>query len=752
MKLFSTRRPSTQSPALLLLFLVVATVVLVIPAVTQSASVGNRQAANPNGCVVPDNTLFLLAGASPGVNSNLSFTAGSAADSDTIPPSADGSHIVYRISDVSGTFANQSTGFTLFVDAGLNVGHGVKAEIRYDFDGNGADDRVETYNYFATNPLVDWETYTETSFGGLESVTGSFSDLANGAIELHLWNAIGGGESEVRTSATAAEGQQSLLTLPFSDLSAGGCATATPTFTPTASATPTITPTPSQTPDHTPTNTPVPSPTLPPTPSPTPASVSCLGVDDTAVALPGVGCYTTVLPAGETSVTFWPAVDDSSSYSPATPKVTGNYVGPYQTNDWWSSLIWDWNQGAASAPPREPFSQIMHPHPFSLQAQATGLRMSYTQEIQAGTNTAPSGAVTGYANFLLPGPGAEHLRVTVDGMNAPDTRVDAYSDWTVSAYWADGADTLSATFGHGLPYVFFDKTGGSFVIELVATPLDVVNDGAVFAFTASNNFGTRYALFAPTGSTWTQNGLDIALNAPAGANYLAVAALPDNSPATLSLYRRHAYNFVTDTRVDYSVDAITQQVTTQFQITTEARESGGSLSPLPLIALYRHQWLNLADSPTDTGLTYTTARGSMRVFETASFTTQMQFGGVLPALPDLPGDNLDGYSDAQLQTYVNDIYDPSGNYDYTTELRETYWEGKNLNRIAQLVHLADQQGMIAQRDSFLTYLKRTMEDWFDGQTPYLFYLDDNWDVLQGYPSGFGPTARSTITISIGVTS
>jgi endoglucanase Acf2 len=376
-----------------------------------------------------------------------------------------------------------------------------------------------------------------------------------------------------------------------------------------------------------------------------------------------------------------------------------------------------------------------------MQAEASGLRMSYTQEIQAGTNVAGTGAVTGYANYLLPGSGAEHLKVTVAGMNATNTRVDDYSDWAVNAYWEDGADTLSATFGHGLPYVFFEKTGGAFTIKLVATPVDVVNSGAVFAFTASNNVGSRYALFAPTGSTWVQNGLDITLSAPAGANYLAVAALPNDNAGTLELFRQHAYNFVTDTHVDYSVDATTQQVTSNFTVTTQAKESGGSLSPLPLIALYRHQWLNMVGSPTDTGLTYNTTRGNMKLYEADSFTTQMQFGGVLPAFPDLPLDNLDGYTDAQLQSYINDLYDPSHNYDDTINPDDTYWVGKNLNRIAQLVHLAHQQGMITQRDSFLTYLKRTLEDWFDGQTPNLFYLDDNWNVLQGYPSGFGADSQ-----------
>lgn len=730
MKLFL--KMLTSPPSLLFTFSLFLYLFLLIPSVTQSASpFAPRQTFG--GCNITDNTLYLIDGASAGVNSELAFSAGVLAAQDTIPQASNGTHLVYEITAVTGTYTNVPTQFSLFVDAGTAVGNGIQAEIRYDFDGNGSADRVETYNYFATNPVVDWENYTHT--GGIQTTTGSYGNLVNGTIQIHLWNAIGGASSEVRTSATNAEGQQSKLMLPFSDLSVGTCATSTPT------ATPTITVTPSPTVYQTPTITPTPSPTLTPTIIPTPASVSCLGVPNTEVALPGVGCYSTILPAGEKSVTYWPAVDNAG-YSPATPKITNNYSGPLQTNDWWSSLIWDWNQGAAAAPPREPYSQNMHPHPFSMQARSDGLRMSYTQELQAGTNTAPSGAVTGYANFLLPGSGAEHLKVTVNGLNATNTRVDDYSDWAVTAYWEDGANTLSATFGHGLPYVFFEKTGGAYVIKLVATPTNVVNVGEVFAFTASNNVGSRYALFAPAGSTWTQNGLEITLNAPTGANYLAVAALPNSEANTLELFRQHAYNFVTNTQADYSVDDITQQVTTNFHITTEAKESGGNLSPLPLMALYRHQWLHLADpAPTFTGLSYNTSRGAMYLYVGNTFSTEMQFGGVLPALPDVTIENLDGYSDAQLRAYVSEMYNPSGDYTHPDFPRETYWDGKNFNRIAQLAHLAHQQGMFTERDSFLNYLKRTLEDWFDGQAPYVFYLDNNWDVLQGYPSGFGADSQ-----------
>ncbi len=460
-----------------------------------------------------------------------------------------------------------------------------------------------------------------------------------------------------------------------------------------------------------------------PTPIPTsvPTPVACGQIPGAGSALPGQGCYATQLPAGQKSVSYLQAVENAD-YRPALAKTTGEYSGPYQTNDWWSSLLWDWNQGAVSSPPGEPYSQNLHPHPFSMQAESDGLRLAYVREV---VETAHE------VGYVLAG--SEHLRVTLEGLNSSDTRVAGYSDWLVTAQWESPTRTLKTTFGHGLPYVFFTRSGtGNFKVKLVAVPLNVVNNGEVFVFTASNNIGSRYALFGPAGSVWNwaPGSLEAELIAPEGKNYLSVAALPTLDDSRLEFFRRHAYNFVTATRADWNYDPLTGKVRTTFVVTTEAKEMGGTLSPLPLLALYRHQWINLSTgAPAFTGDTYTTARGEMKVIEAGGFTTDIAFNGVLPSLPA-----VGSYDPAMLRTYIHDVYTSTDNYGGG---RDTYGEGKNLNRIAQLVHLADQQGMTTERDSYLAFLKATLADWFDGRYPYVFYYDSAWNTMQGYPTSFG---------------
>ena len=108
------------------------------------------------------------------------------------------------------------TQFRLLVDAGNQIANGTQIRISYDFNGDGVFDRVETYRYFAEDNRSGWEAYTQSV--GLESSTGAFANLVNGSVKVEIWNAIGTNSVSLRTSATDAEGDQSLITIPFVNL------------------------------------------------------------------------------------------------------------------------------------------------------------------------------------------------------------------------------------------------------------------------------------------------------------------------------------------------------------------------------------------------------------------------------------------------------------------------------------------------------------------------------------------------------
>ena len=132
----------------------------------------------------------------------------------------------------------------------------------------------------------------------------------------------------------------------------------------------------------------------------------------------------------------------------ASPLVSENLTGPVPTNDWWSSLVW---------PMHSPHSMPMFPHPLAVQAHADGLGIGYTSEPVVSDHLKDGTAFQVGSDYRYPY--RESLRIGLEGMETSETLVDHFSDWAVTALWEQGDDALRATFAHGSPFVFFERTG-----------------------------------------------------------------------------------------------------------------------------------------------------------------------------------------------------------------------------------------------------------------------------------------------------
>ncbi|MBK6733467.1 MAG: carbohydrate-binding protein [bacterium] len=405
----------------------------------------------------------------------------------------------------------------------------------------------------------------------------------------------------------------------------------------------------------------------------------------------GLGSYSTTLPAGEIG-------PQNSSGQNISPKVSSGFSLPVQSNDFWSSLIYPFYSS--------PHSNVLYAHPLMVKAIATGLQVGHTPTHVYAAN-----------DYLYPF--SLQLTVGVAGLSAAQTRTHDYGDWTATALWDDGAQTMEATFGHGLPFVFFRLTGGNAVVTPEGAFTTWYNQNGTLGLTIQ---GRHYGVFAPSGSTWTGTGpLQSSLN---GQDYLSIALLPDAQPATIALFRKHAYAFVTGSTVDWQYDEAAATLQTTYAYETQLMESNGTSVNETMTALYRHQWLHT--SAPLTAYSYPSVNGQMKLYEGSTFTTDLPFSGVLPALPDR-GD----YNRAELLAQVQAVAAES------IPVGPTYENGKAMGRFAHLVHIADQLGATAERDHFLAEIKSRLEDWFTvgGEQEYSYI--DNWDVLTGYPSGYG---------------
>ncbi len=156
--------------------------------------------------------------------------AAGATGSNTVPSAGGGNHdgtpadqLTYTASGLNMTYTGGPTNFDLFLDSGTSVGNGVQARVSYDLTGDGTFDRVETYNYFATDPVAGYEHYTQAK--GVKSSSGTLGNLVDGKVKVEVWSAIGSGTS------TLGVGNQSVLTLPFNGTAPSPTASPSPSVT-----------------------------------------------------------------------------------------------------------------------------------------------------------------------------------------------------------------------------------------------------------------------------------------------------------------------------------------------------------------------------------------------------------------------------------------------------------------------------------------------------------------------------------------
>jgi len=403
----------------------------------------------------------------------------------------------------------------------------------------------------------------------------------------------------------------------------------------------------------------------------------------------GSGSYSTVLPP---------------DCKPLPEKIyrTADVTGPTVTNQWWSSLLW------------QEFSANLFPHPLGMVCTPEGLAVSYPGAAIVGAEPAiMGGGITTSGDFKI-GHSAGRLFKTAD--------CGGYSDWFVTAAFAEGDASLTTSFGHGSPFVYCTYAGGDPVITFDQAPQIWAGSDkdAVLGVTVKGN---HYGLFGPTGSTWS--GLDrlVFSNLAAGKNYLSVALLPDNTPETLALFKRYAYSHVVDTRVTYQ--PLAGKVRATYRLRTLAME-GSEIGTI--FALYPHQWKYTASKLTE--MEYKSVRGAMKVMQGTDFVTEVPVQGVLPMFPAegiKDRERMLGYLKAEAEK-------PSADF------ADTYWDGKLLGRLATLSGIAEVADAPELQKIFIEELKRRLESWFaassDGTAP-LFYYNSTWGSLIGSKPSYG---------------
>ncbi|MDP5169977.1 MAG: endo-1,3(4)-beta-glucanase, partial [Bacteroidia bacterium] len=190
----------------------------------------------------------------------------------------------------------------------------------------------------------------------------------------------------------------------------------------------------------------------------------------------GSALFAQVTPVGSGSYTkTFPGTDVAgrNSFPGGSPLTTGAAAGrPVPTNDWWSNKV------------KNNHSDNLFNYPYTLKTVNEGLVVTYI----------PWGVI----DNITP------VTVGVTGLSANVAKVSDFSDWTVTMDWANAGHHFQATSGIGMPFLYFKKDSAD-VARVTVTSGNVVISNEMLIITDARN-GADFAVYAPLGSVWTQNG------------------------------------------------------------------------------------------------------------------------------------------------------------------------------------------------------------------------------------------------------
>ena len=370
------------------------------------------------------------------------------------------------------------------------------------------------------------------------------------------------------------------------------------------------------------------------------------------------------------------------------------------------------------------------PDPFIARLSERGLRV---MGIPTGLSAGPSGF-----GYTIPDPFAEIFDGAAIG-NSAHSNMEAklldYSEGAITAGWYDGTVlVMEATFVYGSPYIFFEVHSGSPQIKTWSN----ANSGqrgiwhqsgaSLGVWTAIAGGRNNFLVVGDAGTTFSNtDSPTVTISAPSGSFTLAWA--PDDSVSVRQTLETYARNVVRDVTIDYSVDRSDNSVTVSHRYLDEAGSEIETLAGLmPL------HWKRAA------GLTYATsarsARGLIKFAPTSAFDYELPSVGVLPSLPIIDG----SLNETTLRGLVSDFVE--GGASYWNTANDTYWNGKAVGRLSEVLALADQLGMTSEANTLRDWLKTELADWMSAvnqdtlDSGNYFVYDEDWSTLLGMEESF----------------
>ena len=399
------------------------------------------------------------------------------------------------------------------------------------------------------------------------------------------------------------------------------------------------------------------------------------------------------------------------------------------TNSWFSSLMY------------EQWSGVLHAHPLSFKATQSGFEMGRPIPSPQGIAGIKAWGAPPKPTDPIKGVIWSHqsdLIIRPSQFEPVDARLAEKGDWNIKATMGSesGADFLDVRIAHGSPFAYFE--GSTESIQISLGQAGVWRDAIIGADSQNMESivlpaeidGKTYAIFAPPGSEFvkTESPTSVVLTLPYGHLFFSVATLPDDARQTIAKFADHAFAFVVNTRVDWDYDLEASTITSQYLSQTKAM-LGQERDPI--IGLYPHHYKYIGDNELADIGSIPSVRGAIKLLASESFTTQLRFTGLLPVWPN----GAVGDDERTLEEYLlgDSRWAPRS---FSRQGNGTYWGGKGLGYVAQLIGIAEQLGDDAMAERLEGILKTRFEKWFTGSSGFYFAYDKNVGSVLGFPDEF----------------
>ena len=461
---------------------------------------------------------------------------------------------------------------------------------------------------------------------------------------------------------------------------------------------------------------------------------------------------------------------------PTTIFKTANIKSPFPTNKWFNSVLCS----------KYSINLYSYPQVFKCnlqEDQSRGLLIAYPEIkyygniINYGSNEDNPAKADIYANKIKV---AAYSKIENGAyINCTSANLDNYSDFSTTIKWEDKSDNskwIKATIGQGFIFSYFEVSDniypalevphdwthgtdtGNFYHIYTDTNTEIQNyetfctNDRILIRLYCGDKDTFYGIFAPKGTRFCQaNTADnrhrifLDMSNVTGNKYFSIALLPaaslDEAGKDFEECYKYAYNFVTETKADWKVktDASSIHTTTNFNFTTTKKRTDiENQRDGTIFCLYPHQYKNSSNLnvyASSASAFANTLRGDLKICCGSSFITEVQFKGIVPFF------NYNISQDAKIKISNALQNDKNLSFDPTKEdQKNTYFYGKNLAKIANLISVADNLSDESIKNELIQKVKNELVDWFtysSGKTSKYFAYDTFWGGLIGIYDGFG---------------